>query len=205
MKLIQTTTFICLMIISNILFAQEEQKKESKQKGDVSIEEAYMKANKKTIDTAKPMIDFFLKYDKKDSTKAPSQADFDLLIKQMGLSEEVKNDGSGLTKEDAFQFIDAYIKADKNSSKTNYNTKNTPDKDLLNIEIKKAEAQFEAAKPEIESVMKEAQKEAEQMKHQMPGISYHDFRKKAKTKKPELSEAEIKKAYEELMKVMGYN
>jgi len=204
MKLIQMITLVCLMTISNVLFAQE-QKKESKQKGDMSIEEAYMKANKKTIDAAKPMIDFFLKYDEKDKSKAPNQADFDLLIKQMGLSEEVKNDGSGLTKEDAFQLIDAYIKADKNSPKTKDKTKNTSDSELFNKEIKKAEAQFEELKPEIESVMKEAQKEAEQMKHQMPGISYQDFRKKAKTKKPELSEAEIKKAYEELMKVMGYN
>ena len=204
MKLIQMITLVCLMIISNVLFAQE-QKKASKQKAEVSIEAAYMKANKKTIDAAKPMIDFFLKYDEKDKTKAPNQADFDLLIKQMGLSEEVKNDGSGLTKEDAFQLIDAYIKADKNTSNANYKTKNTSDSELFNKEIKKAEAQFEELKPEIESVMKEAQKEAEQMKHQVPGISYQDFRKKAKTKKPELSEAEIKKAYEELMKVMGYN
>jgi len=183
------------MIISNVLFAQE-QKKVNKQKTDTSIEAAYIKANKKTIDAAKPMIDFFLKYDKKDSTKAPSQADLDLLIKQMGLSEQVKNDGSRLTKEDAFQLIDAYIKADKNSPKTKDKTKNTSDSELFNKEIKKAEAQFEELKPEIESVMKEAQKKAEQMKHQMPGISYQDFRKKAKTKKPELSEAEIKKAYE---------
>ena len=205
MKQIKIITLGCLIIISNLLFAQDKKKKVTKQNGDTSIEAAYIKANKKTIDAAAPMIEFFLKYDEKNSTKAPNQADFDLLIKQMGLSEEVKNDGSGLTKEDAFQIIDAYIKADKNSSKTNYNTKNTPDKDLLNIEIKKAEAQFEAAKPEIERILMEAQKQADQMKYNEPIISYQDFRKKAKTKKPELSEAEIKKAYEELMKAMSHN
>jgi hypothetical protein len=187
-----------------MLFAQEK-KKVTKQNGQTSIESAYMKINKKSIDKAKPMIEFFLKYDEKDNSKTPEQADFDLLIKQMGLSEEVKNDGSGLTKEDAFQFIDAYIKADKNIANTNYKTKSTSDNDLFNKEIKKVEAQFEELKPEIERIMKEAQKEAEQLKFNQPIISYSDFRKAAKTKKPELDEAEIKKAYEELMKAMGYN
>lgn len=204
MKQIQIITLVCLILISNILFAQEK-KEVSKKNGDTSIEAAYMKANKKTIDAAIPMIEFFLKYDEKDKAKAPNQADFDLLIKQMGLTDEVKNDASGLTKEDAFQLIDAYIKADKNTSKTNYKTKKTPDNDLFNKEIKKVEAQFEDLKPEIERLMKEAQKEAEQLKLNLPIISYSDFRKKAKAKKPELSESEIKEAYSELMKVMGYN
>ncbi len=200
----QIITLLFLMLSSNMLFAQEK-KKVTKSNGDKSIEAAYMKANKKTIDAATPMIEFFLKYDEKDKTKAPKQADFDLLIKQMGLSEEVKNDGSGLTKENAFQFIDAYIKADKNLSNADYKTKSIPDNDLFSKEIKKAEAQFEELKPEIERIMKEAQKEAEQLKFNQPIISYSDFRKTANTKKPELSEAEIKKAYEELMKAMGYN
>lgn len=204
MNKMQIITLLFLMIISNSLFAQEE-KKVIKKNGDVSIEAAYMKANKKAIDAATPMIEFFLKYDEKEKAKAPNQADFNLLIKQMGLTEEVKNDGSGLTKEGAFQLIDAYIKANKNTSKINYKTKTTPDNDLFNKEIKKAEAQFEELKPEIERVMKEAQKEAEKIKYKEPGISYQDFRNKAKTKKPELSESEIKKAYEELMKVLDYN
>ncbi len=200
MKQLQITTLILSLIFPFILFAQE-QKKASEKSADTLIEAAYMKINKKSIGKAKPMIEFFLKYDKKDNAKTPKQADFDLLIKQMGLSEEVKNDGSGLTKEDAFQLIDAYIKADKNKSKT----KIKPDSDLINKEIKQAEAQFEELKPEIEKFMKEAQKEAEKIKYKDPGISYQDFRKKAKTKKPELNELEIKKAYEELMKAMGYN
>lgn len=203
MKQIQIVTLLFLMIISNILFAQEK-KKVTKQNENTSIEAAYMKANKKAIDAATPMIEFFLKYDKKDKAKAPNQADFDLLIKQMGLSEEVKNDGSGLTKEDAFQLIEAYIKATKKSSDADYKTKNTTNNDLLNKEIKKAEAQFEKLKPEIEKLMKEAQKEAEKIKYKEPVISYQDFRQKAKTKKPELSETEIKKAYKELMKAMGH-
>ncbi|MDE5421328.1 hypothetical protein L3073_03835 [Ancylomarina sp. DW003] len=203
MKQIQIVTLLFLMIISNILFAQEK-KKVTKQNGDTSIEAAYMKANKKTIDAAKPMIEFFLKYDEKDNSKTPKQADFDLLIKQMGLSEEVKNDGSGLTKEDAFQLINAYIKANKKSSDADYKTKNTTNNDLLNKEIKKAEAQFEELKPEIEKFMKEAQKEAKKNKYKEPVISYQDFRQKAKTKKPELSEIEIEKAYKELMKAMGH-
>jgi hypothetical protein len=204
MKPVQIITLILLLLFPYLLFAQEK-KKVTKQNGEISIEEAYMKINKKSIDKAKPMIEFFLKYDEKDNSKTPKQADFDLLIKQMGLSEELKNDNSGLTKEDAFQFIDAYIKADKNTANTNYKTKSTSDNDLFNKEIKKVEAQFEELKPEIERIMKEAQKEAEQLKFNQPIISYSDFRKAAKTRNPELDEGEIKKAYEELMKAMGYN
>lgn len=201
MKQIQIITFVFLMISSSILFAQE-QKKVSKKNTDASIEAAYMKINKKSIDNANPMIEFLLKYDNKDSTETPKQADFDLLMKQMGLSEEIKNDGSSFTNEYLFQFIDTYINADMNIEEEKSTLPNTESE--LQKELKKAEKLFENAKPEMEKLIKEAQKEAEKIKINPDLISYSDFKEKAKQMKPELSESEIRAAYDELMKNLGY-
>jgi len=203
MKQVQIITFVFLMISSSILFAQN-QKKANKKSTDASIEAAYMKINKKSIDNAKPMIEFLLKYDEKDSTKAPKQADFDLLIKQMGLSKEIKNDGSGLTKEDAFQFINTYINADKNIGTKAPTQKNINTESELQKELKKAEELFENAMPEIEKLMKEAEKEVEKINVNPNLIPYSDFRKRAKQMKPELSDSEIRAAYNDMMKNLGY-
>ncbi len=189
---------ICLVTGSS-LFSQVKDKKDI---GDKMME-AYRKANKANIDTAKPLIDFFQKYDEKESSKAPDQTDFDQMLKQMGIMDEIKNDNSGLTKEDAFQFINAYINADKNSgakkpSQTNINTENG-----LQQELKKLEKQFEDLMPEMEKLMKEAENDVEKIKMNTNLIPYGDFRKKAKQKKPELSENEIRAAYDDLMKTLG--
>ena len=189
---------ICLMAYSS-LFAQTEEKKDE---GD-KIQEVYMKANKENIDAAKPLIDFLLKYDEKDSTKAPDQNDFDQLLNQMGVMDELKNDKSGLTKEDAFQFINAYINADKNIGKQEATKPSSDTESELQKELKKAEKLFEDSMPEIEKLMKEAEKEAEKIKTNPNLIPYGDFRKKAKQMKPELSESEIKAAYDDLMKTLG--
>lgn len=190
---------ICLFT-SSALFAQTEEKKDE---GD-KIQEAYLKANKANIDAAKPLIDFFLKYDEKDSSKAPNQNDFDQLLNQMGVMDEVKNDKSGLTKEDAFQFINAYINADKNIGKEKSTQPKTNTESELQKELKKAEKLFEDSMPEIEKLMKEAEKEAEKIQMNPNLIPYGDFRKKAKQMKPELSESEIRAAYDEMMKNFGY-
>lgn len=195
----QILVIMIFFFTSSVLFAQTKEKKDE---GD-KIQEAYMKANKKSIDTAKPMIDFFLKYDENDSVKPPNQSDFDQMLNKMGVMDEVKNDKSGLTKEDAFQLINAYINADKNSGKEKSTQSNTNSESELQKELKKAEELFENAMPEMEKLMKEAEKEAEKIKMNPNFISYDDFRKKVKQKKPELSENEIRDAYNEMMKALG--
>ena len=190
---------ICLFT-SSALFAQAEEKKDE---GD-KIQEAYLKANKKSIDTAKPMIDFFLKYDEKDSSKAPNQVDFDRMLNEMGVMDEVKNDKSGLTKEDAFQVINAYINADKNIGKERPTQLNANTESELQKELKKADERFENSMPEMERLMKEVEKEVEKIKMNRNLIPYGDFRKKAKQMKPELSEREIRAAYDEMMKNLEY-
>jgi hypothetical protein len=183
-------------------FAQEKAKKSEKEGVDVMLD-TYMKANKKMIDSTKPMIDFFLKYDEKDSLKAPNQSDFDQMLNQMGVMDEVKNDQSGLTKEDAFQFINAYINADNAIGKEGEKPKKPVLESQLDKELKKAEKQFDEAKPELERMWKEAEKEFEKLQKQSNFMSYEDFRKRAKAKKPDARESEIKEAYNDLMKVLG--
>ncbi len=195
----QVLVIMICFFTSTSLFAQVKDKKDEGEK----IQEVYMKANKANIDTAKPLIDFFLKYDEKESSKAPDQTDFDQLLNQMGIMDEVKNDKSGLTKEDAFQFINAYINADKNIGKEKPTQPNTNTESELQKELKKAEKLLEDSMPEIEKLMKEAEKEVEKMKMNPNLISYGDFRKKAKQMKPELTESEIKAAYNDLMKTLG--
>lgn len=187
------------LIAGSNLFAQEKVEKEG---ADV-IMDTYLKANKNMIDSTKPMIDFFLKYDEKDSTKAPNQSDFDLMLNQMGIMDEVKNDQSGLTKEDAFQFINAYINADNAIGQEGEKPNKPEQESQLDKELKKAEKQFEEAKPELEKMLKNAEKEYEKLQKQTNFMYYEDFRKRAKQRKPDLSDSEIRDAYNEVVKVLG--
>ena len=200
MKQVLTVVFFFLSI--SFIIAQESAETNKKEKFDAMME-TYMKTNKKSIDTAKPLIDFFLKYEAKDSSNAPNQYDFDLLLKEMGVLEEIENDKSGLTKEDAFQFINAYIKADKAIGNDTLPHSNSSEESMLNKEIKKAEEQFQDAMPGIEKMMKAAEQEAKKMNLQPDVISYDEFKKRAKLKKSNASEKEIKEAYSDLMKTLG--
>jgi len=58
-----------------------------------------------------PMMELLMKYE--NNTKSPNQEDFDKMLNKMGIMDEIQNDKSDLTKEDAFQFINAYINADQ--------------------------------------------------------------------------------------------
>ena len=195
----QILVIVLCFVANSALLAQGKVEKEGV---DVMLE-TYMKANKNMIDSTRPMIDFFLKYDEKDSLKAPNQSDFDQMLNQMGIMDEVKNDQSGLTKEDAFQFINAYINADKSIGKEGEKPDKPVQESQLDQELKKAEKQFDEAKPELEGMLKEAEKEFEKLQNQSNFMSYEDFRKRAKQRKPDLSESEIRDAYNEVMKVLG--
>ncbi|MUP36447.1 hypothetical protein [Labilibaculum euxinus] len=195
----QILVIVLCFVANSALLAQGKVEKEGV---DVMLE-TYMKANKNMIDSTKPMIDFFLKYDEKDSLKAPNQSDFDQMLNQMGIMDEVKNDQSGLTKEDVFQFINAYINADKSIGKEGEKPDKPVQESQLDQELKKAEKQFDEAKPELEGMLKEAEKEFEKLQNQSNFMSYEDFRKRAKQRKPDLSESEIRDAYNEVMKVLG--
>ena len=197
--------YIVILVIPSLLLAQENN---GHKQTNESIEEAYMKANKQSIELAMPMINFFLKYEGADSTKPPTQQDFDQMLKETGLIEELQNDNSGLTKEDAFQIIDAYIKADRNVA-SGIKEENSGTNIILEEE-RKAKELFEQMQPEMEKVLKDAEKEAYQIQKQMQMqmqndvISYAEFKKTAKAKHPNMSDAKIKEAYDEYVKLISF-
>jgi len=151
-------------------------------------------------ENAAPMIEFFLKYDDKDSLKSPDQVDFDKMLNEMGIMDEVQSDNSGHTKEDAFRFIDAYIKADQgNKIEIDHEIKEDVIEYLIELENGKQDAENIFNQATSEEALSEAFKnaEAEVMEFQSAGIgiSYDDFSKAAKAQMPDASEEEIKEAH----------
>lgn len=105
-----------LLIISNFALHSQEEISYEKAKKLVTetnflLDEKSVEINKEIIKASAPMIDLFLKYD--DSTKITNQAGFDKILIKMGIMDEIQNDKSGLTKEDAFKFVNTYIRADQ--------------------------------------------------------------------------------------------
>lgn len=143
------------------------------------VQKAYMKNNKKAIDKASPMINFFLKY--QDSSKTPTQGDFGKLISIYG-AKETKN---GMTQEQGFKIVDGYIKASE--GKKEKPEKETIDETESGYDTKTEEEKAEKELPgQIKSVINE--------------ISYNDFKEMMQTIKPNATEAEIKKEYNKLQK-----
>lgn len=105
---------ISLLLVTS-LSAQEEINYENAlkkvQKTNFKLDDKSVEINKEAIEVSAPMINLFLKYQGGD--KKVNQGDFDQMLNQMGIMDDVQNDKSGLTKEDAFNFINAYINADQ--------------------------------------------------------------------------------------------
>jgi predicted transcriptional regulator len=163
-------------------------------------------SQKELIDATSPMMKFLLKYD--NGKSKPTQSDFDQMLNQMGIMDEVQNDNSGLTKEDAFKFVDAYIRADQGEKIDIGQDKKDKVLEYLNqIEQGKKEAEqiFNQVitQDKVNQMINEATKELKAMQAAGFGISYDDFKKEALKKKPEATDAEIQKAYKDLMKQLG--
>ncbi len=112
-KILLTSTLLLLVLFAH---AQEdvsyEKVKKAAEQSENPIDKKYVESSEDLIKAAAPMMNFLMKYDK-ENKKDPNQGDFDKMLNQMGIMEEVQNDDSGLTKEDAFNVINAYIKADQ--------------------------------------------------------------------------------------------
>ena len=153
------------------------------------------------------MINLFLKY--QDGDKKVNQGDFDQMLNQMGIMDDVQNDKSGLTKEDAFKFIDAYIKADQGERIDIDQEKKDKVLEYLN-QLEQGEKDTEqifnqvVTDDQVNEFVKQAQAEIAKLQSAGFGISYKDFRKEAKKKKPNVTDAEIQKAYKELMKQLSF-
>ena len=202
------TLFLVISISAQEEINYEKALQKVKETG-FTLDDKSVELNKEVINASAPMINFFMKY--QDARKDVKQDDFDKMLNQMGIMEEIQNDRSGLTKEDAFKFVDAYIQADMNKQGPQFdidqNTKNKITEFLTQLENgeQNAQAVFDQVITEekINDFVRQAQEEIEKLQTSGFGISYDDFKKEAKKKKPNATDVEIQKAYKDLMKQLS--
>jgi len=200
--------FLVLNISAQEEISYEKALQKVKETGFI-LDDKSVELNKEAIQASAPMINFFMKY--KDGAGKANQGDFDKMLQQMGIMEEIQNDKSGLTKEDAFKFVDAYIQADMGEQGAQFdidqNTKNKITEFLTQLENGEQNAQsvFDQVITEekVNDFVRQAQAEIEKLQTSGFGISYDDFKREAKKKKPNVTDAEIQKAYKDLMKQLG--
>lgn len=169
---------ITIVILLITAFSYSQKKKDTIDE----IQAAYMKSNKKMIDEATPMIDYFLKY--QDTSTTVTQGDFNKLM----TIYNVKESKGGLTKEQAFSALDIYTK-DKIGGKENSEDET----------IDEAEGEEFPKQSEEEELLEKAKDELPgQIKSILTGMSYDDFKELFKITKPNASEAEIRSEYKKM-------
>lgn len=166
------------------------------------------------VKKAGPMIELLMKYD--DSAITPEQADFDIMLNNMGIMNEVENDDIGLTKEDAFKFVNAYINADQGKKIDMDEQKEDEVIDFLK-EIEKGKQDALAILNEatsdikMEQMREQASRELYNSGFFRPNsvwFTYEEFKARTLKEYPKAKEGQIKAAYnfliEELKRSMGY-
>lgn len=165
---------LCIGLVSVICFAQKEQTD--------SIQEAYMRNNKKMIDEASPMINFLLKY--QDTSETATQGDFNKLMSIYG-AKETKD---GMTKEEGFEIVDWYIKASEGP-------KTKKEKE----EIDETKGEEFPKQTEEEKLKEKAEDELPgQVKSIIGGMSYEDFRELMLIAQPNATETQMKREYQKM-------
>lgn len=165
---------LSVLLVSTLCFSQNNEID--------SIQEAYLKNNKKVVEKATPMIDYFLKY--QDSSKTVTQGDFNKLMTVYG-AKETKY---GMTKEEGFEIVDWYIKASEG-----------PKKKKEKEEIDEAEGEEFSQQTEEEKLKEKAQDELpDQIKSIIGGMSYKDFKELMLMANPNATDAQIKKEYQKM-------
>ena len=165
-----------LLLISTTCFSQEKEVADE-------IQKEYLENNKETIEYTKPMLDFLFKY--QDSSKTATQSDFDGLLKMQGGVSGTGNSNGGLTKEQGFQIVDAYIKASESETKSN------------------KEEDIDEGESEIEREQEKALEQVEELLNSDAVIiEYADFREYMKIMDPSISEAKIKESYNKMTRNM---
>jgi len=196
--IIFTVVLILLLVSQASLFAQE--------KTDEKMDQMVEKAG--------PMIELLMKYD--DSEITPNQDDFDIMLNKMGIMDDVQNDDSGLTKEDAFEFVNAYIDADQGKKLDIDEQKKGEVIDFLK-EIEKGKqdalAIFNEATTDdkLNKMMVDAEKELYESGFFRPNsiwFTYEEFKALTLKEYPKAKEGQIKATYnfliEQLKRSMGY-
>ncbi len=197
-------TILTIMLVFTLQAQEEisyERAKKLVAKTNFMLDDKAVEINKEAIEASAPMIDFLLKYD--DSKKITNQADFDKMLNNMGIMEEIENDKSGFTKEDAFKFIDTYINADQgNKIKIDEAKKNEVVNFLNEMETGKQDALAifkEATTDEkISQLMLEGEKELYESGFFRPNsiwFTYDEFKVLTLKEYPKAKEGQIKAAY----------
>ena len=202
---------LIVFFLLTTLSAQEEvsyeQALKKAQITNFKLDDKSVEINKEAIEASAPMINFFLKYQEGD--KKVNQGDFDKILNQMGMMDDIQNDNSGLTKEDAFKFVNAYIKADQGEKIDIDQGKKDKVIEYLN-QLEQGKKDTEqifnqvVTEDQVTEFVKKAQAEIAKFQSAGFGISYEEFKKEAKKKKPTASDAEIQKAYKDLMKQLSF-
>lgn len=168
---------LSILLVTSISFSQ-------KKKDTIDeVQKAYMKSNKKAIDKASPMINFFLKY--QDSSKTATQGDFNKLLSIYG----GKGKKEALSEQQAFSIVDAYIKASEAKKKK-------PEKETID----ETESGYDTKSEEEKLKEKAEAKLPGQIKSIIGNMSFDEFKKLMQMAKPNATESEIRKEYEKFKK-----
>jgi len=163
---------LSFLLMANLCFSQSQPTD--------PILESYLKTNKEMIDKAAPLMEFFFKYE--DSLNSPTQVDFDKLLTIYGEGGNAAST-EGLTKEQAFQFVDFYIKASQAKAPIQKDTTIKEEKSEMNILIEKTSNELPGM---IQSVISD--------------ISFDEFKALMQMTNPNASEIEMKKEYLKMQK-----
>lgn len=156
--------------------------------------------NEAAIESSGALINFLMKYDKETVEGEVNQSDFDNMTKDLGLNTDASN--NGLTKEDAFKFVNIYIKSDKGETLQIDDQKKDEVANYLNeIEKVKSDALaiFNEATTDVKlnQMMVNAEKElydAGMMREDI-WYPYKEYKARVKKNYPKATEGQIKAAY----------
>jgi len=165
------------------------------------IAEKGVEINKEAIETSGALINFLMKYDEETTEGEVNQNDFDKMLKDMNWSTSEPSN-NGLTKEDAFKFVNIYIKSDKGETLQIDEQKKDEVVNFLNkIETGKSDALaiFKEVTTDVKlnQMMLNAEKElyAAGIGRNSTWLSYKEYKALVKKKYPKATEGQIKAAY----------
>ncbi len=169
-------------------------------KGNKMVE-ASVEINKEAIKSSAALINFLMKYDKETVEGEVNQSDFDKMLNDMDWPIAEASNG-GLTKEDAFKFVNIYIKSDKGETLQIDEQKKDEVVNFLNeIETGKKDALaiFKEATTDIKlnQMMINAEKELYDAGIRKNSIwyTYEEYKALVKKEYPKAKEGQIKIAY----------
>ena len=194
-----TVLFLTLTIQSQekeITYDNVKNKVEGNKMAEASVE-----ANKEAIEASGALINFLMKYDKENVEGEVTQNDFNKMLEGMNWSNS-ETSNSGLTKEGAFKFVNAYIKSDKGETiKIDEQKKGEVVNFLNEIETGKSDAlailKEATTDVKLNQMMVNAEKELYDsgIRKNSTWYPYEEYKARVKKEYPKATEGQIKVAY----------